>query len=89
MEDKIHKDDIYKERSQLNQIWWRIKANNIIQNPKVETRHAWIKNGYYWDSIVKVIGKAIGDCVTGENEFEEQEFRDVITFDKTNPEKYD
>jgi len=69
MEDEIHKDDLHQARNQLNQIWWRIEANNIIQNPKVETQHAWIKNGYYWDSIVKVIGKAIGDCVTEENEF--------------------
>ena len=89
MEDKIHKDDIYKERSQLNQIWWRVEVSNRIKDTKLNKEYAWIKNGYYWDSIVKVIGKAIGDCVTGENEFEEQEFRDVITFDKTNPEKYD
>ena len=53
----------------MNQIWWRINANNEIQNPKLKKEHEWIRNSKYYDSIINVIGKAIGDCVTGENEF--------------------
>ena len=48
----------------------------------------WIKNPYYWASIVKVIGKAVGDCVTGGNEFKGKKYGNVITFAKTNFESY-
>ncbi|MBQ3945934.1 MAG: hypothetical protein II670_10065 [Alphaproteobacteria bacterium] len=48
----------------------------------------WIKNPYYWASIVKVIGKAVGDCVAGQNEFADRKCGDVITFANTNFESY-
>ena len=61
--------DILQARNQLNQICWRMYANNTIKMPSVNNKYSWIKNDYYWNSIVKVIGKAIGDCVTSEHEF--------------------
>ena len=48
----------------------------------------WIKNPYYWASIVKVIGKAVGDCVANENEFKGKTAYDIITFQDTNPYAY-
>ena len=71
---------IYQRINQLNQIWWRIQANNAIVSANPKDENAWIKNPYYYDSIVKVIGKAIGDCVTGEKEFKEKSRTDIITF---------
>ena len=77
------------QRNQLNQIYWRFKANNIIYYQDPSREDAWIKDIYYHDSIINVIGKAIGDCVTGENEFKDKKVGDVITFKDTRPERYD
>ena len=76
-----------KIRNALNQIYWRIKANNIIYYTLDKDKNAWIKKKKYWDSIVKVIGKAIGDCVTRDNEFKDKQLSDIITFTAT-PEGY-
>ena len=72
----------------LNQIFWRIYANNLIKFSKTGKEHPWIQNPYYYDSIVKVIGKAIGDCVANENEFKGKTAYDIITFQDTNPYAY-
>ena len=37
---------------------------------KAEGQSEWIKNKKYRDSIINVIGKAIGDCMACENEFD-------------------
>ena len=50
-----------------NQIYWRFYANNTML--KAEGQSEWIKNKKYRDSIINVIGKAIGDCMAEENEF--------------------
>ena len=50
-----------------NQIYWRFYANNT--RLKAEGQSEWIKNKKYRDSIINVIGKAIGDCMAEENEF--------------------
>ena len=68
------------QRNALNQIYWRIKANNIIYYKPEKGKNAWIKNAHYRNSIIKVIGKAIGDCVTGDNEFKDKQLSDIITF---------
>ena len=78
-------DDV---RNQLNQIWWRINANNIIYYTPEKGKNAWIKNTRYRNSIIKVIGKAIGDCVTGDNEFKDKQLSDIITF-TANPLSYE
>ena len=83
-------------RNQLNQIWWRIKANNLIKHAENRINQAsitndkgyisrvtnknWIANKKYRKSIIEVIGKAIGDCVTGKNEFNNKGEDDIITF---------
>ena len=74
-------------RNQFNQIYWRIKANNKIYYIKSNDAHAWIKDPDYYESIINVIGEAIGDCVTRKNEFQDKELSDVITF-AAEPEGY-
>ena len=76
------------QRNQLNQIYWRFKANNIMNYPYLDKKFAWIKDERYWDSIVKVIGKAVGDCVTGEGVFENKRANDLILFKDTDPLQY-
>ena len=67
-------------RNNLNQIYWRIKANNAILEEPDKGQHSWIKKAFYEKSIKKVIGKAVGDCVTGQNEFSDKGDGGVITF---------
>jgi len=73
-------------RNNLNQIYWRIKANNAILEEPATGQHSWIKKAFYDKSIKEVIGKAIGDCVAGQNEFSGKEDGGVITF-KVDPTK--
>ena len=54
-------------RNKQNQIYWRIYAHNMRLN--ATGKSAWIKDEKYRDSIINVIGKAIGDCMALENEF--------------------
>ena len=68
----------------MNQIWWRINANNEIKNPKLKKEHEWIRNSKYYDSIIKVIGKAIGDCVAGKNEFAGKPENGTVMFENKN-----
>ena len=76
-------------RNKLNQIYWRIKANNSINYPYLDKKYAWIKSDDYDESIKKVIGKAIGDCVTCEEEFAGKKAGDLIVFDGTDPLGYE
>ena len=66
-----------------NQIYWRLYANN--ERLKAEGESDWIKDEEYRDSIINVIGKAIGDCMALENEFKAQSRKtlgkQVILFD--------
>ncbi len=61
-----------------NKISWRIIANNKIVDAK---EGSWITEGKYNESIRNVIGKAIADCLTEDNEFAGKKAGDVITFD--------
>ena len=61
----------------FNNVSWRILANNKIVDAEKDN---WIKQGQYSDSIIKVIGEAIGNCVTEQAEFSKKEQKDVITF---------
>ena len=76
-------------RNNLNQIYWRIIANNAILETPDKGQNSWIKKSIYDTSIKKVIGKAIGDCVTCENEFQGKEYGGVVTFEKTTPWTYE
>ena len=60
-----------------NQIYYRFWAHNTILEAKTESKFGWIKNPEYKDSIIKVIGKAICDCVALQNEFNKDNFTGV------------
>ena len=81
--------ELLKVCNNLNQIYWRIIANNAILEGPNSGQHSWIKKSIYDTSIKKVIGKAIGDCVTGENEFQGKEYGGVVKFEKTIPWTYE
>ena len=59
-----------------NQIYWRIYAHNMRLN--ATGKSAWIKDEEYRDSIINVIGKAIGDCMALENEFKDCSCREEL-----------
>ena len=101
----VAQDDIRQARNALNQIWWRINANNAIVSMNTDIgridellnkkdeyfrdrclsvkQNRWITNDKFRESIIKVIGKAIGDCVTGEGAFAKKAEDGVVTFEKT------
>ena len=63
--------------NRFNQYNWRvIGANKIAEAHK----NSWIKQEKYGDSIIKVIGEAIANCVTGMGEFEARGKADTIVF---------
>ena len=63
--------------NRFNQYNWRvIGANKIAEAHK----DSWIKQEKYGDSIIKVIGEAIANCVTGMGEFEARGKADTIVF---------
>ena len=66
--------------NQYNQKAWRIISNEKIVDAK---KGDWIKDEYYSDSIRKVIGKAIADCVTNSEEFVNKSSHDIIVFTVT------
>ena len=74
-------------RNTLTQIYWRIKAHNIIEDTKWQVKQGqikdepWFVEQKYDESIKKVIGKAIADCVTNRNEFKDKKAGDLITFE--------
>ena len=80
--DVAHAED--KNISELinvfNNISWRIMANNKIVD---EDKNSWITKQKYNESIVKVIAKAVADCITDKNEFANKNANDVITFNVT------
>ncbi len=81
--------DIDNIRNDAHQVCWRIVANNAIIDADPDGEHSWIKNtDKYWKSIVKVIGKAIGDCVTKQNEFANPTENELIVFEAS-PERYE
>lgn len=53
--------------NKINQMYWRFSAHNTMLAAKGEDD--WIKDPEYYDSIINVIGKAIGDCMEQKNEF--------------------
>ena len=65
-------------------ISWKVNCNNIIYNAADE---AWIKKEYYKNSIRKVIGIAIADCITESNEFTKKNEAGIILFD-ADPTRY-
>ena len=66
--------------NRFNQYNWRvIGANKIAEAHK----DSWIKQEKYGDSIIKVIGEAIANCVTGMGEFEARGKADTIVFAAT------
>ncbi len=80
---------IVQARNQLNQIYWRIRARTMRNEYAPKGKHNWIKLPNYKESIENVIGKAIADRITKENEFKGKGDKEVITFDKrTQPEIY-
>ena len=74
-------------RNTLNQIVWRLNAQDELREIWT-SENKWIKNEKYYDSVVKVMGKAIADCVTDSNEFKDKKQGDIIWFDGTDPEQY-
>ena len=113
----VAQDDIRRARNELNQICWRIYANNRITmmknnnillktwlnkyNDEAENfndglfdleedvkQNGWVADDYYRDSIINVIGKAIGDWVTGEGAFAKETGDGVVTFENTNLKNY-
>ena len=67
-----------------NQLSWRAIANNaVVEAEEIShiTEGSWITDGYYSGSVRNVIGKAIADCLTEDNEFAGKKAGDVITFD--------
>ena len=66
--------------NQYNQINWRVISNNKIVDAK---KGSWIRKGIYNESIIKVIGEAIGNCIAGMGEFKGKTSNDVITFAAT------
>ena len=66
--------------NRFNQYNWRvIGANKIAEAHK----DSWIKQEKYGDSIIKVIGEAIANCVTGMGEFGERGNANTIVFAAT------
>ena len=63
--------------NRFNQDSWRIIANNKIVDAK---KGAWIKEEPYNESIIKVIGEAVGKCVTGTAEFADKDEGEAVTF---------
>ena len=61
-----------------NQLGWRVIANNTITAAECGN---WITDELYSESIRNVIGKAIADCITEKNEFQNKGKKAVITFD--------
>lgn len=85
----------YSIVNKKNQIHWRFYSYDKINEATGE--HKWLKGKKYYNSIVKVIGEAIGDCMALEGEFEhnfmgcvnreELGFKTII-FRNTNPLEY-
>ena len=75
-----------KARNELSQIVYRLMVKDEVGGKVCNDK--WISNKKYYDSVVKVIGKAIADCVTGINEFKDKKQGDVIWFEGTDPETY-
>ena len=76
---------------------WRITACNRItaikfqkrQNPKQKLKSSWITDKQYKTSIMEVLGKALADCATHDNEFKNTKTEQIITFEGTEPENYE
>ena len=87
-------EGIEDARNALTQIWWRVQANNVIEKTKLKVDQGqikekpWFIDKKYDESIKKVIGKAIADCVTNMNEFKDKDPEDVILFRNTNHKNY-
>ena len=83
--DVIAKENLSDFRNELTQIYYDTCCcymEFLIQNDKEYAKHKWItKDEKYKKSKTKVIGKAIADCVTEENEFAGKTADDIITFD--------
>ena len=80
----------------LLQVHWRIYAHNTIEETQSRLNNGWHLSYDTWfadekydESIKKVIGKAIADCVTNMNEFQDKKVGEIITFENTHPEDYD
>lgn len=76
-ETHAENEDISDLINLFNNISWRIIANNKIVDAD---KNSWITNQKYNKSIVKVIAKAVADCITDKNEFANKGEGDVITF---------
>ena len=76
-ETHAENEDISDLINLFNNISWRIIANNKIVDAD---KNSWITKQKYNESIVKVIAKAVADCITDKNEFANKGERDVITF---------
>ena len=90
MEAVKAKNSIHDFRSELNQIVWDVSCSQEEWATEYfdAAEQKWILDDKYKDSRTKVIGKAIGDCVAGEGAFANKTSKDIITFEKTNPETY-
>lgn len=76
-ETHAENEDISDQINLFNNISWRIIANNKIVDAD---KNSWITKQKYNESIVKVIAKAVADCITDKNEFANKGEGDVITF---------
>ena len=93
--DVVAKEDLHKFRNQINQIYWDCCCSyeecylreDASDYNEYKEQH-WILEPKYKNSRTKVIGQAIADCVTGENEFAGKKPNDIITFKDTDPVTY-
>ena len=93
--DVIAQEFTAEAKNTLAQMYWRTRAHNIIEGKKWNVRQGqakdkpWFIAKDYDESIKKVIGKAIADCLTNMNEFQGKKAGEIITFKNTRPEDYD
>ena len=88
-------ESIDEARNTLIQVYWRIQANNIIEDTKFSVKKdlieykPWFINPNLDESIKKVVGKAIADCVTNMHQFKNKNAGEIITFEGTTPATYE
>lgn len=88
--DVVAEKSIRNLRSKLNQLSWNLFCNK--QEHRIQTDNLgdaeWVLDDAYKYSRIAVIGKAIGDCIAGENEFYGRSASDIIIFPNQEPEHY-
>ena len=80
----VKAEGIDEARNTLIQVYWRIRANNIIEytkwhaEPEQVENEPWFIDKEYDESIKKVVGQAIADCVTNMGYFKNKKAGEII-----------